>query len=120
MEPYWYKASVVKIVDGDTLDIDIDLGFDIWHALRIRLNGIDTPELRSSDIEEKDRANQAKDFVKNWLEKRNYKILIQTKRDKTEKYGRILAEVYCQSKMDNLNNDLIKEGLAKPYHGGNK
>lgn len=120
MDPYWYKASVVKIIDGDTLDVDIDLGFDIWHAIRIRLNGIDTAEIRSSNIEEKESGLKAKEFVKNWLDSHGYKILIQTKRDKTEKYGRILAEVYCASGFDNLNADLITEGLAKPYYGVKK
>jgi micrococcal nuclease len=118
MDPYWYRASVVKVIDGDTLDIDIDLGFDIWHSIRVRLYGIDAAEVRSSNAEIKESGLKAKEFVKNWFDRRGYNILIQTKRDKTEKYGRILAEVY--SGLDNLNNDLITEGLAKPYFGVKK
>jgi micrococcal nuclease len=120
MELYWYRGSVVKIIDGDTLDIDIDLGFDIWHSIRVRLNGLNAPETRTSSVEEKEAGLRSKEFVKTWLDNRGYKVLLHTIKDGTEKYGRILAEVYDSTGYDNLNNDLIKEGFAVPYNGGHK
>lgn len=120
MELYWYKAKVVKIIDGDTLDLDIDLGFDIWHAIRVRLYGLNTPETRSKDVLEKQAGNLAKDYVKNWLDINGYDIKIQTFKDKTEKYGRILAEVWNDSSQICLNMELIKENLAKPYFGSKR
>lgn len=120
MELYWYKAKVVKIIDGDTLDLDIDLGFDIWHAIRVRLYGIDTPETRTSNVEEKHSGNLAKEYVKNWLDTNGYDIVIQTFRGKAEKYGRILADVWNENSEKCLNLELIKENLAKPYFGGKK
>lgn len=120
MDVYWYRATVVKIVDGDTLDVDVDLGFSIYHTIRIRLNGLNTAELKSSSLAERQEAISAKEYVKKWFDTHGYNILINTKKDKTEKYGRILAEVYDSSILDNLNNDLIREGLAKPYFGEKK
>lgn len=120
MELYWYKAKVVKIIDGDTLDLDIDLGFDIWHAIRVRLYGVDTPETRSTNIEEKRAGNLAKDYVKNWFDTNGYDIVINTFKGKTEKYGRILAEVWDSKSEKCLNSELVKEHLAEPYFGGKK
>lgn len=120
MELYWYKAKVVKVIDGDTLDLDIDLGFDIWHSIRVRLFGVDTPETRSSNIEEKQAGTLAKEYVKKWLDTNGYDIMIQTFKAKTEKYGRILADVYDKGSSKCLNTELIAENLAKPYFGGKK
>lgn len=117
---YNYKAEVVKIIDGDTLDVNVDLGFDIWHSIRIRLYGLDAPETRTTDIEEKSSGLKTKEFIKNWLDKNGYSIFIKTYKGKTEKYGRILAEVYDSTCAEQLNDLLILEGLAKPYFGGHK
>ena len=87
---YEYNCKIVRVVDGDTVDVDIDLGFGVWlHKERIRLYGIDTPESRTSDKEEKVYGNYAKQVVENWLPKGSTQTLI-TKKDKAGKYGRIL------------------------------
>lgn len=117
---YNYKAEVVKIIDGDTLDVNVDLGFDIWHSIRIRLYGLDAPETRTTDVEEKSSGLKTKEFIKNWLDKNGYSIFIKTYRGKAEKYGRVLAEVYDSTCAEHLNDLLILEGLAKPYFGGHK
>jgi len=117
MELYWYMAEVKKIIDGDTLDISVDLGFDIYMTMRVRLFGLNTPETRSVDIEEKKRGLAAKEYVKTWLDTRSYQIKIKTFKDKTEKYGRILADVYDTLGVDCLNVDLLESNMAKPYHG---
>lgn len=117
MELYWYKAKVVKVIDGDTLDIDVDLGFDVWHCMRVRLNGINAAESRTSNLEEKKLGLEAKEYVKTWFDKRGYEIKIRTFKDKTEKYGRVLAEVYDLNGLDCLNTDMIESNMAKPYFG---
>lgn len=120
MELYFYKAKVVKIIDGDTLDLDIDLGFDIWHAIRVRMYGIDAPETRTTNLTEKQSGLLTKEYVKNWFDKNGYDVVIKTYKEKTEKYGRILADVYNTSSSECLNNILIANNLAKPYFGDKK
>lgn len=120
MDRFFYQADVLKIVDGDTLDLMIDLGFDVHHKVRVRLYGLNTPESRTSDDEEKKRGLQAKDFTLNWV-KESETIFIQTIKDKTEKYGRILARIYSNEKMEKcLNDDLISSGNAVEYFGGKR
>ena len=117
MELYWYLAEVKKVIDGDTLDISVDLGFNIYTNIRVRLFGLNTPETRSADIEEKKLGLVAKEYVKTWLDTRYYQVKVKTFKDKTEKYGRILAEIYDMSGVDCLNIDLLESNIAKPYHG---
>lgn len=120
MERFFYQAEVVKIIDGDTLDLMVDLGFDIHHKVRVRLYGVNTPESRTSDEEEKVRGLAAKDYVMKWI-KESEIIFIQTIKDKTEKYGRVLAKVYSDEKQSAcLNDDLIKSGNAVEYFGGKR
>lgn len=117
---YFYKAEVKKIIDGDTLDIVIDLGFDTLRKTRVRLYGINTPESRTSNPEEKLLGLAAKEFVEQWIDKNKFQVKIQTILDKNEKYGRVLALVWDDN--DNcLNKEMISNGYAREYFGvGNK
>lgn len=116
-DKYTYRVkSLVKIVDGDTFDCDIDLGFSVVLAKqRIRLMGIDTWESRTRDKEEKAKGLQAKAFTKDLLE--NAKEITLKSHGKG-KYGRVLGEVYCDNKC--LNEELKKHGHAYEYFGGKK
>jgi micrococcal nuclease len=124
MEKYNYKAKLVKVVDGDTIDAMIDVGFDIWIKKRIRYKGIDTWESRTRDLEEKKKGLAAKARNKELLEsvskKSGYFII---KSYGTGKYGRVLADVYIHDSDHNhiwVNKQLIKEGHAYKYEGANK
>jgi len=120
-DPYIYRIkAVLKVVDGDTIDADIDLGFDISLTKRIRLAGIDTPESRTADAYEKKLGLQAKEWLKHKLE--NAKdILIKTELpDSTEKYGRIIGHLFINGEVVSINNQMITEGHAWNYDGGTK
>ena len=114
---YEYKAIIRRVVDGDTVDITLDLGFDILYNNRIRLHGIDAPESRTSDQEEKVRGLAAKDRVKE-LCPVGSTVTIKTIKDGRGKFGRILGEIYVGDV--NVNKQLIKEGHAVEYFGGKK
>ena len=90
---YTYNAELIEVIDGDTVDLKVDLGFDTSIAIRVRLSGIDTPEIRTTNLAEKERGLKAKDFVKEMFVKYENKCIIQTTKDKKEKYGRYLATV---------------------------
>jgi len=114
---YTYTASVLKVIDGDTIEVDFDLGFGVWlRNQRIRLDGIDTPESRTSDKEEKVRGTLSKEKLKEILGK---DIQITTKIDPNEKYGRILG-VLVNDKGINVNQWLIDNNYAVKYSGENK
>jgi micrococcal nuclease len=117
MELYFYKAQVKKVLDGDTVDVLIDVGFNMHYSGRIRLYGINAPESRTSNLEEKVAGLAAKEFVENWIEENNHTVFIKTVKDKNEKYGRLLAEVYNQDKTKCLNVDIVNSGLARSYYG---
>jgi micrococcal nuclease len=111
-------AEVTKIVDGDTIDVIIDLGFDIMYKSRVRLFGIDTPESRTRDQEEKIRGLLSKNFLKEHL-KSSKKIVIKThKGEETGKFGRILGEIFIDG--ININQKMCDEGYAVAYYGQNK
>lgn len=114
-----YRISKVeKIIDGDTIDVIIDLGFDILHKSRVRLFGIDTPESRTRNAEEKVRGLLSKEFLKDKI-KSAKKITIKThKGEETGKFGRILGELFCDGL--NLNLHMCEEGYAVQYYGQNK
>ena len=119
-----YSCTIVKVVDGDTVDVDIDLGFGVWlKKQRIRLYGIDTPESRTRDLEEKKYGNMAKRFVQSHLPVGETRILITVK-DKVGKYGRILGKFKAyDSDLDawvNMNQWMIVKHLAVEYHGQSK
>ena len=113
-----YKSKVTKIVDGDTIKCDIDLGFDIVLSNQtIRLYGIDTPESRTKDLEEKYYGNVSKQFLNDYCPKGSY-ITLRTHLDKKGKFGRILGELIVNKV--NLNEQMIEENLAVEYHGQSK
>ncbi len=114
---YEYRCKISNVVDGDTVDIDIDLGFGIWMAnQRIRLYGIDTPESRTSDEEEKKYGIAAKNFLEKWLAPGN--IILKTHKDATGKFGRILGELWYGDV--NINLKLVENHHAVEYHGQSK
>lgn len=120
-DPYIYRIREIhKIVDGDTIDADIDLGFDISLTKRIRLAGIDTPESRTTDAYEKKLGLESKEWLKKHCEGAK-DILIKTELpDSTEKYGRIIGHLYINGEEISLNNQMIAEGYAWNYDGGTK
>jgi len=120
-DPYIYRIkSVTKVVDGDTIDADIDLGFDISLTKRIRLAGIDTPESRTTNLKEKALGLESKEWMKKTLAGAK-DILIKTELpDSTEKYGRIIGHLFINGQEISLNNQMIAEGYALAYDGGTK
>jgi micrococcal nuclease len=120
-DPYIYRIREIhKVVDGDTIDADIDLGFDISLTKRIRLAGVDTPESRTTDAKEKALGLEVKEWLKKRLEGAT-DILIKTELpDSTEKYGRIIGHLYINGEATSLNNQMITEGYAWEYDGGTK
>jgi micrococcal nuclease len=118
---YEYRVkSVIAVVDGDTIDVDIDLGFDISLTKRVRLAGIDTPESRTKDKEEKVLGLEVKELLKKKL-KEAKSIVIKTELpDSTEKYGRILGWIYLDGAELSVNEALIASGYAWGYMGDTK
>ena len=120
-DPYIYRIkSVLRVVDGDTIDADIDLGFDISLTKRIRLAGIDSPESRTRDLEEKKLGLETKEWLKNRLQFAKDIIIKTELPDSTEKYGRILGHLFINGEETSLNNQMITEGYAWEYDGGTK
>ena len=111
---YKYNATCVRVVDGDTIDANIDLGFDITIKKRIRLSGIDAPESRTRDLEEKKLGLASKDRLEEMLE--DGKFILESK--ELGKYGRVLGVLHKEGQ--NLNDLLIKEGYAEEYNGGKR
>jgi micrococcal nuclease len=120
-DPYIYRIREIhKVVDGDTIDADIDLGFDISLTKRIRLAGVDTPESRTADTNEKKYGLESKEWLKHRCENAK-NILIKTELpDSTEKYGRIIGHLFINGEETSLNNQMIIEGYAWEYDGGTK
>ena len=113
-----YKAKVVKIIDGDTIKCDIDLGFStILSNQTVRLFGIDTPESRTRDTEEKFYGKLATRFLKDQCKKGSC-ITLRTYLDKKGKYGRILGEIIIDGV--NVNQLMVEEHMAVEYHGQSK
>ena len=125
---YEYKAVVDRVVDGDTIDVTIDLGFSVWKKMRVRMEGINTPESRTRDLEEKKRGLAAKDRLKNILEFNNNKCILKV--SGVGKYGRALATVLVESlsplngedgvTLIDVDKQLIEEGHAVEYWGGKR
>ena len=116
-----YMVKVTRVVDGDTIDVSVDLGFDIWHNARVRMMGIDTPESRTRNLEEKALGLASKARLKELL--KGKKVRLECSKEGKGKFGRILADVHTidQEGNDiNGNNQLIAEGHARPYYGGKK
>ena len=124
MEKYIYRAKLDRVVDGDTIDAMIDVGFDIWVKKSIRYKGIDTWESRTRDLEEKAKGLEAKARNKELLMEVSSKSgYFRLKSYGVGKYGRVLGELFIMDKDDNqinINNKLIEEGHAYVYEGGKK
>jgi len=115
---YEYACSVDRVVDGDTCDVVLDLGFNILHKCRVRLYGIDTPESRTRNKDEKARGLLAKDYLKNAIES-GEKVVIQTKlKDSKGKFGRVLGDVVVDDV--NINQSMIENHHAVAYFGQSK
>jgi micrococcal nuclease len=110
---YSYKIKAIKkIVDGDTIDVDIDLGFGITISHRVRLNGIDAAETRTTDTVEKVKGLAAKEWLKKELSREGEWIIETSKEDK---YGRILGTLYCVGDPVTINERMLNDGIAGPY-----
>ena len=124
MDKYIYKAKLDRVVDGDTVDALIDVGFDIWFKKRIRFKGVDTWESRTRNLEEKALGLKAKARTKELLEKVSSKSgYFRIKSYGLGKYGRVLADVFIMDKDGkqwNINETLISEGHVYIYDGGKK
>ena len=115
---YRYRCKVLRVVDGDTVDVDIDLGFGVWmHRERVRIMGIDTPESRTSDLVEKQFGLAAKEYVKTLMPVGSMQI-IKTQKDKTGKFGRILGDFELEGGM--FTEIMIDNHHAVAYNGQNK
>jgi micrococcal nuclease len=110
---YQYKIKKInRVIDGDTLDIDIDLGFGITLSHRVRLKGINAAETRTLDLEEKQAGINARLWLEKELSKKGEWIIETTKEDK---YGRILGTLYLVGEPVTVNERMLNEGIAKPY-----
>ena len=115
-----YKVKVTNVIDGDTIDVVIDLGFDIFTNRRVRLSGIDTPESRTTDLNEKKFGMEAKEYLKHLLGNAGNVVVKTLANDPTEKYGRVLGQVYVDSSAISVNDLLVSRGYAWSYDGGTK
>ena len=115
---YQYNCTVTKIIDGDTLDVDIDLGFSVkLTKQRIRMMGIDTPESRTRNLEEKKRGLISKQYL---LDKCPIGSTIRLVSHDKGKFGRILGSIYTDASEQSINKIMCDEGFAVEYYGGSK
>jgi micrococcal nuclease len=118
---YEYRVkTVLAVVDGDTIDVEIDLGFDISITKRVRLAGIDTPESRTSDKMEKALGLEVKELLKKKLKAASNIVIRTEKPDSSEKYGRVLGWLYLDGDGESINHALIAGGYAWGYLGDTK
>ena len=119
VKKHGYSCKLVRVVDGDTADAMIDLGFDTWVKKRIRFKGVDTWESRTRDLEEKAKGLEAKAVTKNLLENSDdgkFSIISYG----LGKYGRVLGELFVKGHEKSVNDLLIENGHAYEYEGGKK
>ena len=113
-----YNATVVKVVDGDTIDAMVDLGFGTWKKVRIRMHGINAPESRTRDLEEKKKGLAAKARLIEMLEENEKHFILIS--HGVGKFGRCLGEIYIKGHNTSLNKQLISEGHGTEYYGGKR
>ena len=116
---FHYKATVERVVDGDTIDVVLDLGFDISYRGRIRFQGINAPESRTRDAVEKQAGLAAKRYVEDWINGHEQRVIIQTSLDDRGKFGRILGRI-LNDEGECLNDEMVSLGHATPYDGGKR
>ena len=114
---YEYRCNITRVVDGDTVDAEIDCGFDIIYKSRIRLYGIDTPESRTRNLDEKARGKLASQFIKDKIAEAKL-VKVKTNLDKKGKFGRVLGSIIADD-LD-LNQTMIEKHLAVAYFGQSK
>ena len=118
---YEYRVKkITGVVDGDTIDVDIDLGFSVSFSQRVRLAGIDTPESRTTDKAEKILGLEAKEYLKSKVKDAKEIIIKTEKPDSSEKYGRILGWLYIDGNTVSVNDQMIEDGHAWGYLGDTK
>ena len=118
---YIYRVKkLVGVVDGDTIDVDIDLGFNVSYSQRVRLAGIDTPESRTSDKFEKTLGLESKEYLKSKLKDAKDIVIKTEKPDSSEKYGRILGWLFLDGAEKSINEQMIEDGYAWGYMGETK
>jgi micrococcal nuclease len=113
----YYVRKVENVVDGDTIDVLIDLGFDILFASRVRLAGIDTPESRTRDLAEKKLGLESKEYLKKYLKDAKSVVIKTEKMNSTEKFGRVLGWLYINGDTVSVNDHMINDGYAWGYMG---
>lgn len=119
VKKHGYSCQLVRVVDGDTCDAMIDLGFNIWTKKRIRFMGVDTWESRTRDLDEKKKGIEAKNYTKSLLEDSDggkFAVISHG----VGKYGRVLGEIFVKGHDDSVNELLKQNGHAYEYHGGKK
>jgi len=116
----YHVKKVNNVVDEDTIDVDIDLGFDISFSSRVRLAGIDTPESRTTNKAEKVLGLEAKEYVKSKIKDAKEFVIKTEKIDSSEKYGRILGWLFLDGSKVSVNEQMIAEGYAWGYLGETK
>jgi micrococcal nuclease len=116
---YHYKANLERVVDGDTIDVVLQLGFDINMKARIRFAGINAPESRTRDPIEKEAGLAAKRYVENWCSDGDNQVIVETQLDEKGKFGRILGRI-LNLDGECLNDEMLALGHAKPYEGGSR
>ena len=119
LDKHNYSAKLIRVVDGDTCDALIDLGFNTWVKKRIRFKGVDTWECRTRDLDEKKKGLAAKAFTKDLLENSDDgKFAIRS--HGVGKYGRVLGELFVKGETKSVNDLLLENGHAYEYEGGKK
>jgi micrococcal nuclease len=116
----YYVKSVTKVVDGDTIDVVIDLGFDISFTSRVRLAGIDTPESRTRDLAEKALGLESKKYLADRIKAAKNVVIRTEKINSSEKFGRILGWLYLDGESNSINHEMIEKGYAWGYLGDTK
>ena len=116
----YHVKKVTNVIDGDTIDVDIDLGFDISFSSRVRLAGIDTPESRTTNKAEKVLGLEAKEYVKSKIKDAKEVVIKTEKIDSSEKYGRILGWLFLDGSKVSVNEQMIADGYAWGYLGDTK
>jgi len=116
----YHVKKVANVVDGDTIDVEIDLGFDISFSSRVRLAGIDTPESRTTDKAEKVLGLEAKEYIKSKIKDAKEVVIKTEKMDSSEKYGRILGWLFLDGSKVSVNEQMIADGYAWGYLGDTK
>jgi len=116
----YHVKKVTNVVDGDTIDVEIDLGFDISFSSRVRLAGIDTPESRTTNKAEKVLGLEAKEYVKSKIKDAKEVVIKTEKIDSSEKYGRILGWLFLDGSKVSVNEQMIADGYAWGYLGDTK